>query len=183
MIKLAKDFELDRYGLHARLVREEDVDFILKLRTNKELTKHIHSTDDDREKQIEWLRAYKQREAEGNEYYFIFFYQGEPVGLNRMSSRSELYAVSGSWLCKPGIEPWIPIAVNFLFNDIVFEVLKIQLVVCDVRKTNKKVYKYHVMIGDVKVHESEIDHFFYRTEKTFTPKRDKLVKLFYLNSK
>lgn len=183
MIKLKNDFKIERYGLHARLVREEDVDFILFLRTNKELTKHIHSTEDDRDRQIEWIRDYKQRESEGNEYYFIFYYHGEPVGLNRMSSRSELYAVSGSWLCKPGIEPWIPIAVNFLFNDIVFEVLNIQLVVCDVRKTNKRVYKYHLMIGDVKIHESDIDHFFYRTRNTFMPKRNKLIRLFNLNSK
>ena len=161
---------------------EDDVDFVLELRTNKELTKHIHQTEDDRNKQIEWIRSYKQREEEGREYYFIFFYDGQPVGFNRMSSRSELYAVSGSWLCKPGVAPWIPVAVNFLFNDIVFEILGIQLVVCDVRKTNKKVNKYHIMIGDKKIHESDIDNFYYRTRNTFIPNRDRIINLYNLKS-
>jgi len=183
MILLPKDFRICRYGLECRLVYEDDVDFILYLRTNKELTKHLHQTEDDRNLQIQWIRDYKKREAEGREYYFIFYYHGEAVGLNRMSSRSELYAVSGSWLCKPEIESWIPIAINFLFNDIVFEILNIQLVVCDVRKQNKKVNKYHKMIGDVKVHESDIDNFYYRTQDTFIPNRDKIIRLFNLNEK
>lgn len=182
MNKLASNFELSKYGMYCRLVTEQDVDFILELRTNKELTKHIHQTDDDREKQLQWLREYKKREEEGREYYFIYYHNGKPVGLNRMSSRSELYAVSGSWLCKPGIEPWIPTAINIIFNEIVFDILKIQLVVCDVRKMNKQVNKYHLMIGDVKIHESDIDNFYYRTKDTFTPKRDKIVRLFHLNN-
>lgn len=183
MITLSKDFKINRYGLEARLVTESDVDFILELRTNKELTKHIHQTGNDRNKQLEWINAYKQRESEGREYYFIFFYKGNPVGFNRMSSRSELYAVSGSWLCKPGIEPWIPIAINFLFNEIVFDILHIELVICDVRKANKKVNKYHIMIGDKRIHESDIDNFYYRTKDTFAPNRDRIVKLYNLNSK
>ena len=183
MIVLPSNFSINRYGLDCRLVNEGDVDFILSLRTDKELTKYIHQTENDREQQIHWIRDYKKREEEGREYYFIFFYKGEAVGLNRMSSRSELYAVSGSWLCKPEIESWIPIAINFLFNDIVFEILNIQLVVCDVRRLNKKVNQYHKMIGDVKVHESNIDNFYYRTRNTFVPNRDKFVKLFNLNSK
>lgn len=183
MILLPSNFRISRYGLDCRLVNEDDVDFILKLRTDKELTKHIHQTEDDRDQQIRWIRDYKKREEEGREYYFIFFYHGIPVGLNRMSSRSELYAVSGSWLCERDIESWIPIAINFLFNDIVFEILNIQLVVCDVRKLNKKVNKYHRMIGDVQVHESDIDNFFYRTRNTFIPNRNKIIKLFNLNSK
>lgn len=183
MILLPSDFSIKKYGIDCRLVNENDVDFILKLRTNKELTKHIHQTEGDRDLQLRWIRDYKQREEEGREYYFIFFYKGVPVGLNRMSSRSELYAVSGSWLCEPEIEAWIPIAINFLFNDIVFEILKIQLVVCDVRKLNKKVNRYHKMIGDVYIHESDIDNFYYRTINTFIPNRDKFVKLFHLNSK
>lgn len=30
MIKLPENFELDRYGLHVRLVREKDVQLIIK---------------------------------------------------------------------------------------------------------------------------------------------------------
>lgn len=183
LIQLDGDFFINRYGLFARLVNESDVDFILSLRTDKELTKYIHPTEESRENQLNWIKNYKLREAEGREYYFIFFYNGEPVGLNRVYNRSELYATSGSWLCKPGIEDWIPIAINFTFNDILFEILDIKLVVCDVRINNKKVNKYHVLIGDQKIYQSDIDNFYYRTVDTFVPKRDKFVKLYHLNLK
>ncbi len=183
MIQIPSDFRIRKYGLDCRLVDEGDVDFILTLRTNKELTKHIHQTEDNRDLQITWLRGYKKREEEGREYYFIFFYQGKPVGLNRLYNRSELYAVTGSWLCDPDTESWIPIAINMLFNEVVFDVLNIQLVVCDVRKTNKMVNRYHKMVGDVKVHESEIDNFYYRTRNTFFPNRDRIIKLLDLNNK
>ena len=90
MNTLPSSFEITRYGIYGRLVTEEDVDFILSLRTNKELTKFIHPTDKSHEKQIQWIRDYKIREQEGREYYFIYFYKGEPVGLNRVYYRSEL---------------------------------------------------------------------------------------------
>ena len=181
MILLPQNYKISKYGLDCRLVDEMDVDFILKLRTNKELSKFIHPTEDSRDIQINWLREYKKREQEGREYYFIFFFRGEPVGLNRMSSRSELYAVSGSWLCKPGIDSWIPIAINILFNDIVFDVLNIQLVVCEVRRLNSKVNKYHEIIGDVKIHETDQYFFYYRTIKTFAPNRDRIIRLLQLS--
>lgn len=183
MNTLPENFEIERYGIYGRLVTEDDVDFILRLRTDKELTKFIHPTDESREKQTEWIRNYKIRELEGREYYFIYFYNGTPVGLNRVYYRSELYATSGSWLCQPGIETWIPIAINFILNDIIFEVLNIQLVVCDVRIGNKKVNKFHLLVGDQKIYQSDIDNFYYRTKDTYFPKRDKFVRLYNLNSK
>ena len=176
-------FEIQRYGLYGRLVNEKDVNFILSLRTDKELTKYIHPTDESREKQIEWIREYKKREKEGREYYFIYFYKENPVGLNRVYNRSELYATSGSWLCKPGIETWIPVATNFILNDIIFEILNIQLVVCDVRIGNKQVNKFHSLVGDQMIYQSEIDNFYYRTRDTYLPKRDKFIKLYNLKSK
>ena len=178
MKQLDPNFAINRYGVHGRLVTEDDVDFILSLRTNKELTKYIHPTDESRENQLQWIMDYKKREKEGRDYYFIFFYEGQPVGLNRVYNRSELYATSGSWLCKPGIDSWIPIAINFTLNDIIFEILKVQLVICDVRMENKKVNKYHILIGDKKIHQSDIDNFYYRTIDTYIPNRNKLIKLY-----
>ena len=72
MTHLPSNFELDRYGLHVRLVREEDAEYIVQLRTNPTKNRYIHSTLNDVKAQKEWIRLYKQREAEGKEYYFIF---------------------------------------------------------------------------------------------------------------
>ena len=180
MKQLNQDFEIHKYGVYGRLVTEDDVDFILSLRTDKELTKYIHPTDESRENQIRWIQAYKEREREGRDYYFIYFVNGEPVGLNRVYHRSELYATSGSWLCKPGIDNCIPIAINFVLNDIIFEILDVQLVTCDVRIDNKKVNKFHLLIGDKHIYQSNIDNFYYRTKDTYYPKRDRFIKLYKL---
>jgi hypothetical protein len=45
MTPLPSNFELDRYGLHVRLVREEDAEFILSLRTDPKLSRFIHPTE------------------------------------------------------------------------------------------------------------------------------------------
>ena len=71
--KLPKGFTLDKYGLHVRLVNEDDAAFIVKLRTDERLGQFIHATSPDVEQQKAWIRKYKEREAEGLEYYFIFY--------------------------------------------------------------------------------------------------------------
>ena len=42
MKKLPSNFVLDKYGLHARLVCEDDAAFIVKIRTNENLSRYIH---------------------------------------------------------------------------------------------------------------------------------------------
>lgn len=67
----SKNFELERYGVKVRLVTEQDVSFILSLRTDKRLSRYLHKTDNDLVKQLEWMKAYKERERKGEDYYFI----------------------------------------------------------------------------------------------------------------
>ena len=62
MTKLSSNFELDRYGLHVRLVREEDAAFILSLRTDSKLSRFIHPTENDEVKQRANIRGYKERQ-------------------------------------------------------------------------------------------------------------------------
>ena len=86
MKKIPSDFSIEKYGLYCRLVQEEDAPFILKLRTNKKLSRYVHSVDDSIENQIEWIRNYKKREEKGEDYYFIYFSKGKPIGVNRITS-------------------------------------------------------------------------------------------------
>ena len=99
---LSDDFQLKKYGIEVRLVNEDDTQFILSLRADKWLTRFIHQTDDDEQKQREWIRKYKEREKAGKEYYFIYSKDGVPFGLNRIYSIHNGSFTSGSWLCVPG---------------------------------------------------------------------------------
>jgi RimJ/RimL family protein N-acetyltransferase len=58
---------LDKINL--RPAEISDADFILNLRLKR--GQFLSYTDPDLQKQIDWLKEYKNREIEGEEYYFI----------------------------------------------------------------------------------------------------------------
>ncbi len=122
-IILPSDFELDRYGLHCRLVQEEDADFIVRLRTDPVLSRFIHETSADIMDQKRWIQQYKEREAIGKDYYFIFFLNGEPVGVDRVYNISQMSFTFGSWVFLRGLPFWVPIAGAIIGREIAFEML------------------------------------------------------------
>lgn len=178
---LSENFTLERYGLTVRLANEHDTDYIMSLRTDKELTKFIHPTEDDLNKHLEWFKKYKIREAEGRDYYFIYLKDGKPVGVNRVYNIFEYYGTPGSWICSPGNDVEVSMATNFILNDIIFEYLNLDLMIFDVRKANKKVWKLHKQCGAKVIGESEIDYYFATTKKDYFERRDALLE--FLNLK
>lgn len=181
MEKLSKNFEINSLGLNVRLVSERDVDYILTLRTNKYLTRFIHQTDDDRDEQIEWIKRYKNREAEGREYYFIYHQAGKPVGLNRIYNIFEYYGTIGSWICNPDNDPATSLKTYILMFDMMFEHIKLDITIFDVRKVNKHVWKLHKMLGAVQVGESDIDYYFTLNKDSYYKNRENIISLLNLN--
>ena len=180
MICLPSDFKYKDFGLEVRLVDERDVDYILSLRTNKNLTRFIHQTDNDREKQIEWIRSYKTRERDGREYYFIYLLNGKPVGLNRIYNIFEYYGTIGSWICNPDNEAEVSLATYILMFDLLFDHIKLDITIFDVRKENKHVWKLHKMLGALSVGESDIDYYFTLNKETYYKNREIIINLFNL---
>lgn len=178
---LPKDFFLSKFGLQVRLVTEEDTDFILSLRTDEELAKNIHHTDNDINKHLAWFKKYKQREAEGRDYYFIYFKNGKPIGVNRIYNIHEYYGTPGSWLCCRDNSPSDSLATYFLGREIYFQILGLDLLVYDVRKANKKVWTMHKLLGAKLIGESEIDYYFSMNKVDYYAHRDKVLKMLNIN--
>ena len=67
----AKSIRLMLLGkrINMRLVEVEDAHYILRLRMDE--GKILSPTENSIEKQVKWLRDYKDRETEKKEYYFI----------------------------------------------------------------------------------------------------------------
>lgn len=149
MNKLPSDLELDRYGLHVRLVREEDAAFILSLRTDPKLSRFIHPTENNEEKQRAYIRGYKEREIQGKDYYFIFFLRDEPVGLARIYNVRETSFTFGSWLFKEGLPYWVSIAGAIIAREFAFEDLgKEKEIEADgTHEDNKGVISFSRMLG------------------------------------
>lgn len=181
MERLPQNFEINSLGLTVRLVDEKDVDYILSLRTNKALTRFIHQTDSDRDAQLDWIRKYKEREAKGREYYFIYLKDGKPVGLNRIYNIFEYYGTIGSWICNPDNEVEVSLKTYLLMFDMMFEQIKLNITLFDVRKENKHVWKLHKMLGAMSVGESDIDYYFTLNKETYLNNRDKIISLYNLN--
>ncbi len=146
---LPPDFTMEKYGLFARFVNEEDAEFIIKLRTDPKLGKLIHDTDGSYEKQLEWIRNYKVRERKGEDYYFIFYKDGERVGLYRLYCIHDTTFTSGSWVFSPDASFECCIAASIMLRELAFEQMGMELEDGwdGVHVNNKKVIKFNKMIG------------------------------------
>ena len=180
MNKLPSDFELDKYGLHVRLVREEDAEFILVLRTNPVLSKYLHPVDNDIEKQRQWIRNYKVRELHGEDYYFIFFDGQKPIGLIRIYDidYDASKATVGSWICQQGLPMEQPILVLTICREILFENINAKEDVFDVRKLNKKVLQFHQMMGAEIKSQDEDNYYLTLSKESFVTSKKQILHIF-----
>ena len=143
------DYHGKKYGLTYRFVNEGDAEFIYKLRSDPQLSKYIHDVYGGVEGQIEWIRKYKEREALGQEYYFIFFKDNKPVGLNRLYSFHDTTYTGGSWVMVPNSPMEVVLAVPLIIREIAFE--ELGMIFEDnydaTHVDNKKVIKFNKMFG------------------------------------
>jgi hypothetical protein len=171
MKKLPNNFEYDSYGIHCRFVCEDDAEFIVQLRTNPILSRFIHSTENSVQKQREWIRQYKQREALGKDYYFIYFKGDEPIGVNRLYNIDEKSATSGSWICRPNVEGVASILIEIILRHILFDIMGAEFDHFDVRIENKRVRCFTEMCGAKLVSENDLDAFYKLTVEDYKKSR------------
>ena len=146
---LPPDFHGEKYGLTFRLIDEKDASFIIELRTAPQVGAFLHKTSSNIEDQKQWIAAYKKREEVGTDYYFIFFKDGEPIGLDRIYDINGTTFNVGSWVMKQGIPVEHVLAVPIITNEIAFDILHLELNDSPdgVHEDNKKVLKFNKMLG------------------------------------
>lgn len=149
MKKLESNYSNTRYGLYYRLVNESDAEFIVRLRNDEKLGKYIHSSCVDAESQKEWIREYKLREAEGLDYYFIFYKDGKRVGLNRIYKIHDGIFTTGSWLFDKEASFECSALASVIGREIAFDELGFEFedAFDGVHIDNKKVIKFNHMMG------------------------------------
>lgn len=173
---LPNNFEYNKYGLHARLVNESDSEFILSLRTDSELGKFLNNTDSVLNNQLEWIREYKKREELGQDLYFIYYKDDEPIGVNRIYEINADSATTGSWVCKPNLPFELPILTVIMIREIFYDLLNLNNEYFDVRKENKKVQRFQKMFGAKEIKSNDLDIFYSLNKQDFT-----ITKLNMLN--
>lgn len=180
---LSSDFTLQKYGLFCRFVEEKDAEFILKLRTDPILSRYLHATENDVEKQILWIKDYKIREKRGEEYYFIFYLDNCPIGLNRIYNIHDKTFTTGSWLFSSDAPFECSIAASIIVREVAFEMLGLEYEDaydgCHI--DNKKVMKFNHMMGlkDTGSYESKDGKFITQslTIEDFAMHKPRMLKL------
>ena len=149
---LPSDFKGEKYGFRYRLVNEGDADFITKIRTNPKVNNYLHQTSPDVEAQKVWIRQYKGREREGLDYYFIYFKDDTPLGVNRLYNiKEDGTFTTGSLVFDDNVPHESIVAAAIIVKEIAFEILGLNFSDCSdgVHKDNKKVIKLCKMFGTV----------------------------------
>lgn len=151
--------------VNLREVELDDAEFILKLRCDEKKSRFLHKTENNLEKQIEYLKHYKTLD---NEWYFIIENKShEPLGTSRIYDVKGKQYTGGSWLMKEGSLPEETIEGALLAREMAFEKIGFEKDYFDVRKGNKKVIRFHQLTGAKIVAENDIDYFFEITRETY----------------
>ncbi len=144
--------------VNLREVELEDAEFILSLRCNAKKSKYLNQTENNIEKQREYLKKYKNQ---NKEYYFIIEDKKQnSIGTIRIYDIREDSFCPGSWILKDSISPEEALESDYLAKVFAFKITGANKFHFDVRKGNKKVLKFHKLMGAKIINENEIDYFF-----------------------
>lgn len=161
-----------------RLVTLKDAEFILYLRTLDCKSLYLNKTENDIDKQVDWLKKYKVKEENQEEFYFIIEDGvGELVGTYRLCNITKKSATPGSWIIKDGVDFRVAIESVLLMYDFVFNTLRKEKIEFDVRKRNKKVIRFHESYGSIKIAEEGDDNFYKFESEQFSAMNNKFKNL------
>lgn len=172
------DTTYSRYGVNLRLVDESDAAFIVQLRNDEKLGRHLSKSSASVEDQKAWIRSYKAREARAEEYYFIAVGEnGERYGTTRLYNLEEDSFTTGSWLFSSDAPYGTAIKADLIGRELAFEELGYEICKFDVRKDNKTVIRYHKSFQPKVIKETELDVFYELDKASFYKFRDKLINI------
>lgn len=178
-------FIIEKFNLKVRFVEISDADFILKMRSNIKLSKHLSQTENDIAKQIEWILEYKKREYKGEEYYFIYeLLNGQKLGVNRIYNITVDSFEVGSWLFdENGSSDFNPIYADIIAKEFGFENLFLKFAYFDVRIDNYKVIKYHQIFKPIIIKNDDINVYFKLERTSFNKNKNIILNVINNGSK
>lgn len=141
------DFTIERYGIQVRLVNESDAEFLVELRTDTKRAAYISSTNSDVQKQIDWIREYKERESVGEEFYFHITSEGKAAGVIRLYHIDDKQFEVGSIVMMLGTSAACVLATTIIAKEVAFEMLGLEIEKSEAYVNNKQVVKFQKSWG------------------------------------
>ncbi len=164
-------------NINLRLAEVDDADFILSLRTNKELNQYISTGDYSLDAQIDWLKQYKLKEKAKSEYYFIIESKSQiKLGTIRIYDLKGDSFCWGSWLLSKGAPAYAAIESSLMLYDFAFLSLGFKRSHFDVRKGNANVVAFHKRFGATVRSSDDLNYYFTFPRENYLETRKKYKK-------
>lgn len=157
---------------HMRFVATSDADFICGLRSDNALNQHISKTDVSVEAQVTWIKNYKNREAQGDEFYFTIIHKNQRIGLVRMYDFRGDSFCWGSWIILPSRPSGLVTYSAYMIYEIGFEIIGFSNSHFDVRLGNEKVINFHLRSGANPSKRTDTDQYFLFSKEMWHSFRD-----------
>ena len=119
------------------------------MRTDPIKSRYIGSTDGSLENQKEWIRQYKEREHNGTDYYFIFYFGSKPAGVTRIYDIKDNHFVHGSWVFANNVPPFCSLAAAVIAREIAYDTLELEeeIDTSGIHEDNQGVLQVSKMMG------------------------------------
>ncbi|MGV8828580.1 MAG: GNAT family N-acetyltransferase [Breznakibacter sp.] len=178
MINFERSRSYNKYGIIAKLVDVDDAQIILNIRTNERRNQHVSAVSGLLDDQINWIQAYKKREEESKEFYFLIGDSTGWYGTTRIYNFSEDKFETGSWIFAEEAPDGMAVKGDIIGREYAFEYLGFKICEFEVRKLNTKVIRYHKSYKPVLVGEDELNYYFELNKDNFYKHSRNLLKVF-----
>lgn len=142
-------------NLRLRLIDPDDAAYVCSLRTDPALSQYLSTVDGTVQDQRQWIVTYKDREARGEEFYFIIERRdGLPCGTVRLYEITAKCFTWGSWILdarKPRKAALESAMLSFGFG---FRYLGLRLARIDVQAQNEHAIAFYRRFGMEEISES-----------------------------
>ncbi|PHJ40201.1 GNAT family N-acetyltransferase [Vibrio sp. PID17_43] len=148
-----------------RLVEESDASFIVSLRTDDKYNKYLSNVSSDVDIQREWIKRYKEKERNKDEFYFVIERNdGTPCGTVRIYDLKDDSFCWGSWILNEDKTRYAAVESALLVYEYGFEHLGFSKSHFEVVKENIKVIDFHLKFGAKQTSE-DLEHYYYEISK------------------
>ena len=148
-------------NLTLRLIEPNDAAFVFGLRTNPLYNQNLSAVRGTVDDQRRWIEAYKDREAERSEFYYVIERKdGTPCGVVRLYDIDANSFTWGSWILDANKPPKAALESAVLIYQIAFDLLDLESARFDVRGENGTTLKFHRRFGATETHQTQTDVFF-----------------------
>lgn len=160
-----------------RLVEEDDAEFILSLRIDDDRNRYLSTVKNDLNAQREWIKAYKNREARSEEYYYVIeASDSERLGVVRLYDFRDDSFCWGSWILKRGAPKYAAIESALAVYELAFYTFGFNRSHFDVVKGNDRVIAFHRRFGAKQIDEDETNVYFVISKENYETTREKYRK-------